>query len=104
MNPSLAEGPPFTALEAMAAGLPVVATHAGGLAEIVVDGETGVLVPAGDARALAEAVRALVNAPARARALGAAGRRRVEQEYTADAMLGRLISVYDKVMEKAQPR
>lgn len=100
--PSLSEGQSLTALEAMACGLPVVASQAGGLPEIVVEGETGVLVPPGDARALADALLDLASDRDRARALGASGRRRVEQEFGIDRMLERLIEVYRGVLEGAR--
>jgi glycosyltransferase involved in cell wall biosynthesis len=98
LMPSLAEGHPMTALEAMACGLPVVASHVGGLPEIVVEGETGLLVRPGDAAALAEAITRLAADPGRARALGTAGRQRVEREFTVDRMLERLVAVYEKVL------
>ena len=60
---SISEGIPLTLIEAMAAGLPVVATRVGGVPEVVVDGETGLLAPAGDDRALAELVCRLVATP-----------------------------------------
>lgn len=97
--PSLAEGHPLTALEAMACGLPVIASRAGGLPEVVVEDETGLLVPVGDAAALAVAIRALAGDPERARALGAAGRRRVEQEFSVERMLERVARVYREVLE-----
>jgi len=92
--PSLAEGHPVAALEAMACGLPVVASRVGGLLETVVDGETGILVPPGEAEAMAAAVRALAADRERARAMGLAGRRRVEAEFTADRMLAEVVQVY----------
>jgi glycosyltransferase involved in cell wall biosynthesis len=92
--PSLAEGFGLSALEAMACGLPVVASAVGGLPEVVVDGETGALVPAGDAGALAAALGDLAAHTERARALGAAGRRRVEAEFTQERMIERLLRVY----------
>ena len=60
---SRSEGAPISILEAMAAGLPVVATDVGGVRELVVDGETGLLVPAGDPARLAEALRACSQTP-----------------------------------------
>ena len=73
---SISEGISLTLLEAMAAGLPVVATDVGGNREVVLNGATGALVPSREPRPLAEAVIALVNDPGRAQALGSAGRKR----------------------------
>lgn len=98
LMPSLAEGHPMTALEAMACGLPVVASRAGGLTEIVLEGKTGLLVPPGDAAALAAAVAAMAADPETARAMGAAGRRRAEAEFTLERMLERLVEVYECVL------
>jgi glycosyltransferase involved in cell wall biosynthesis len=80
-------GCPNASLEAMSAGLPVVATDVGGIAEQVVEGVTGHVVPAGDAGALADAlVRLAHDAAARAR-LGQAGRERIRTEFSLDAMV-----------------
>jgi len=79
--PSYREGMPYSILEAMAMGLPVVATNIRGCREEVADGKTGYLVPTRDARALAERIAALLEDPGRARAMGQAGRRRVEQSF-----------------------
>jgi glycosyltransferase involved in cell wall biosynthesis len=73
---SRSEGFPVSILEAMAAGLPVVATDVGGVAEAVVDGETGILVPAADPNALAGALERLIADVELRRRLGAAGRAR----------------------------
>lgn len=78
---SRSEGLPISMLEAMAAGLPVVATSVGGVPELVVEGETGLLVPAGDAGALAEALRRLVEDPALRGRVGAAARERVLEHF-----------------------
>jgi glycosyltransferase involved in cell wall biosynthesis len=79
--PSLYEGFPLAILEAMAAGLPVVATAVAGVPEAVDHGVTGLLVPPEDAAALARALGELAADPERARRMGEAGRRRVETEY-----------------------
>lgn len=95
--PSEYEGLPNVLMEAMTLGKPVVATAAPGTTELVVDGETGVLVPIGDVPALARAARDLIRDPARARELGEAGRRRVAAEFRADAMIGRFAELYERL-------
>lgn len=75
------EGVPRVGLEAAACALPVVAADAPGSRETVVDGDTGLLVPPRDAGALARAIETLLEDPARARAMGEAGRRRVEADF-----------------------
>jgi len=95
--PSWIEGMPITVLEAMAHRKPVVATPVGGTPEIVVDGETGVLVPPRDPEALAEALRALVADPERAQRLGEAGYARVAGRFTVERMTTRVLEVYDEV-------
>jgi glycosyltransferase involved in cell wall biosynthesis len=80
-------------IEAMAMGRTVVAFGHGALPEIVVDGETGVLVPPGDEERLAEAVLGLLRDPARARRMGAAGRARVEQCFSVPRLMGEVEAV-----------
>lgn len=92
------EGLPLVLLEAMSLELPVAATAVGGVPEAVVDGETGRLVPAGDPVALAEAALTLLGSPERGRALGRAGRRRVEEQFSTRRMLADLEAVYDRVL------
>ncbi|HEX9944343.1 MAG TPA: glycosyltransferase family 4 protein [Thermoanaerobaculia bacterium] len=79
--PSIYEGMPLVVLEAMAAGVPVVASRVSGIPEVVVDGETGWLVPPEDPTALAGALAVVLADPAEARRRGEAGRRRVEERY-----------------------
>lgn len=96
--PSLAEGISNTILEAMATGLPVLATQVGGNAELVVESETGVIVPSGDTEAMAQALVALVGDPDRARAMGQAGRSRVERQFSLPAMVRAYQGLYDRLM------
>jgi glycosyltransferase involved in cell wall biosynthesis len=95
--PSWIEGLPVTVLEAMAHAKPVIATPVGGTAELVADGETGLLVPPRDAERLAGAIRALVSDPGLRARLGRAGRERVERDFSEAAMTSRVLEVYDAV-------
>lgn len=92
--PSLWEGLPMALLEAMASGLPVVATRVSGSAQVVVEGESGLLVPAADVEQLGEAIATLLDDPARARRMGRAGRERVERSYSARAQAARHAELY----------
>ncbi|MFC1806630.1 glycosyltransferase family 4 protein [Planctomycetota bacterium] len=85
--PSLLEGLPHTVLEAMAVGLPVVGTAVDGVAEAVADGETGLLVPAADPKALAGAIGRLLADPPLAARMGRAGRERVAADFALDRTL-----------------
>jgi len=93
--PSLQEGLGVAALEAMGAGLPVVASRVGGLAEVVADEETGLLVPPGDAPALAAALARLARDPDLRGRLGAAGRARVLARYTSSRMAEGTLACYE---------
>lgn len=96
---SIAEGTPVTLLEAMATGLPVVATAVGGIPDLVPDGEAGTLVPPRDPQSLARAMAAYVTDRARARRHGLAGRDRVEQQYSMHAMLDAYVGLYDTLRQ-----
>lgn len=96
--PSLAEGVSNTLLEAMASGLPVVATAVGGNPELVDDGRTGRLVPAADPQALALAIREYVVNPEMAKRQGSAARRITEQRFGLDVMVKKYIDLYDRVL------
>lgn len=93
--PSLAEGMPVVVLEAMAHGKAVVATPVGGTPELVVDGETGMLVAPGDAGALARALAELLAEPERAARMGEAGRTRVLRDFSARATVERVLGLYE---------
>jgi glycosyltransferase involved in cell wall biosynthesis len=93
--PSRAEGMPLVLLEAMAQGKPVVATAVGGVPELVVDGECGLLVPPGNPDALAVALRRVLDDRELAARLGEAGRRRVEERFSAAAAAERVLRLYE---------
>jgi sugar transferase (PEP-CTERM/EpsH1 system associated) len=96
--PSQAEGISNTILEAMASGLPVVATAVGGNPELVVDGECGRLVPPTDPTAMAQALAAYLRDRAMLRAHGAAARRRAESQFGIDTMVRRYRDLYDGLL------
>lgn len=98
--PSLAEGISNTLLEAMASGLPVLATAVGGNPELVSDGQTGVLVPAGNPQALADAMLNYARNPALRAAHGQAGVQRVDQKFSLKAMLASYGGLYDRWLER----
>ena len=93
---SEAEALPMVLIEAMALGRPVIATDVGGTSEIVVDGETGDLVPAGDRSALADKLVAWARAPERPLAYGKAGLRRQQALFTQE----RMARDYARVLEE----
>jgi glycosyltransferase involved in cell wall biosynthesis len=97
--PSLFEGLPVSILEAMAARKPVVATAVNGNDEAVVDGVTGLLVPAADPERLAAALRRLLADPALARRLGSAGYNRVEDRFSARAMVAGVERLYAELLD-----
>jgi len=99
--PSLSEGLGVAVLEAMAMEKPVVASDAGGLPEAVVDGETGVVTRAGDAKGLAEAVISLLREGERAKAMGRAGRERALAHYDRPRVIERVMEVYEEVLGRA---
>jgi glycosyltransferase involved in cell wall biosynthesis len=99
--PSLAEGICNTILEAMATGLPVTATQVGGNPDLVEEGHTGRLIPAGDVDALAGALAEYLASPETAAAHGANARARAEASFSMDAMVRGYLDVYDGLVGSA---
>jgi glycosyltransferase involved in cell wall biosynthesis len=95
---------PYAILEAMAHGLPVISTDVAGIPEQVVDGETGRVVPPADPRALSEALQETLADSGRARAMGAAGRRRLEREFTIERMTRDMRDVWDEALQRGRAR
>jgi glycosyltransferase involved in cell wall biosynthesis len=93
--PSTTEGLPLVLLEAMDAGIPVVATPVGGVPELVTNGETGLLVPPEDPDALAAALGRLLAEPDTARRLAAAAKARVDADFSEHAMCDRVLALYE---------
>ena len=96
--PSIREGLSLSALEAMALAKPVVACRVGGTPEVVVDGETGLLVSPAAPEELAAALETLLRDPPRAAAMGAAGARRVQAEFDLDHMVSRIETIYRELL------
>jgi glycosyltransferase involved in cell wall biosynthesis len=92
------EGSPVAAMEAMAAGVPMVATEVGGMAEVVQPGRTGLLVASGSAEALASALRELLDDPPRREAMGAAAAARAG-DFTAERQAERCAALYEELLE-----
>ena len=94
LMPSLNEGFPRTAIEAMAAGKPVIATRVGGTPEAIIDGKTGILVPVKDTSAMAEALISLVDNTALRQRLGAAGAEIARNDFSITRYVNRLDELY----------
>ncbi|MEW5977040.1 MAG: glycosyltransferase [Acidobacteriota bacterium] len=97
--PSLYEGLPNALLEAMAWGVPVVASSVGGVPEVIQHQINGLLVAPGDAQAIAEAVRFVFTHPGEAQAMAQAARRCVEQHFSLSAMLGEYDELYEQLLQ-----
>jgi mannosyltransferase len=97
------EGFGLTLLEAMAAGVALVASRAGGAERVVTDGETGVLVPPGDVGALIAALEPLMRDPELAAEMGRKARERVTAEFSIDAEVARIAAVYQLVLNSTRP-
>ena len=96
--PSLFEGLPLSIVEAMAAGKPVVTTSVGGIPEAIIDGESGLLVPAADPDALANAIGQVLRDPALAQRLATRARERAAAEFSLEGMVAAVTGVYDEVL------
>ncbi len=93
------EGFPLTILEAMQAGLPVVASDVGGVREAVTEGTTGYLIPRGDVQTLTSRLQYLINEPGIRAQMGINARRIFEENFTLDKMMHETIAVYEKVLQ-----
>ncbi|TAK34797.1 MAG: glycosyltransferase family 1 protein [Chloroflexota bacterium] len=99
--PSYYETFGISCLEAMAFGLPVVATTAGGLPEVVEDGSTGILVPPGNSLALATAIIRLLGNPGLRHAMGQSGKERVRRQFTAERVLASTLELYQTISSRS---
>lgn len=95
------EGLPISVLEGMRAGLPVVASHVGGLPELVEEGRNGFLVPSGDVKALRAAMLRLIRSPDLRAQMGVASRDRFNRQFREDLMLRRIRDTYAAVLNEA---
>jgi glycosyltransferase involved in cell wall biosynthesis len=97
---SINEGTPVSLIEAMAAGVPVVATAVGGVPDVVAGGETGYLVEAGDAEGLAEAIIKLLRHPQKASEMGIAGREAVYPRFAAQTLIANVEGLYTGLLRQ----
>jgi glycosyltransferase involved in cell wall biosynthesis len=101
--PSFAEGLPVVLIEAMSLGRPVLSTYVAGIPELVIDGETGWLFPAGSQEDLLAAMRACLDAPVdMLKAMGAKARARALKRHDIDEQVGELAHLFETVMRDAQ--
>jgi len=98
--PSLSEGLPNAVLEAMACSNPVVASAVNGVVEVVMDGETGFLIPPGNPERIAEAVVAMLKSPEQMRQMGIKGRERVATAFSVEQQIGKFVALYETLYTK----
>ncbi len=101
---SLSEGSPNAVLEAMAAGLPVVATDVGGLPDMVIDGESGILVAPGDSEALGSAISELLGDPERAEAMGRMGLTLATDKHDIEKVVQKVEGIMDRLLDSSRGR
>lgn len=101
---SISEGIPVTFIEAMGAGLPIVSTAVGGVAEVVIDQQTGLLAPAGDDESLSKASIPLLESATMRERLGQEGRLRAQSSFTEEAMHAGYADVYQKILLRCTRR
>lgn len=94
------EGLPNAIMEAMASGLPCVVTDVGGNGELVVDGETGYVVPPNDPATMAQKILCLFKNEKLRKEMGMAGRRRIEKDFSVDKMVSETKEIYEKLLFK----
>jgi len=104
LHPARREGLGIALLQAASAGVPVLAFRTGGTPEAVIDGETGVLVANGDVKALRSALLNLLADPSRRARMGAAGRARMEREFSPDTMVEGNLQVYREALAVPRPK
>lgn len=97
--PSMYEGLPNVVLEAMACGLPVIATAVDGTPEAVVHGKTGFLVPSGQPKSLEDAIISLLNEPGKLKQFGRAGRKRIENQFSLEGQVARFVALYESMLQ-----
>ncbi|OSM02539.1 glycosyltransferase family 4 protein [Magnetofaba australis] len=102
VTPSLMEATSIACLEAMACGVAVVGSEVGGIPELIVPGEHGLLTPVGDAHAIADAVIALLDDPQQAKAMGQRGRQRVEENFDWRIAAQKVEAVYTEILEPCE--
>lgn len=96
--PSYHEGMPMAILEAMSVGLPVISTDVNGIPDLVMDGETGILIKPGDIDALENAIMKLLNEPETRQSMGEKGKARVENLFSTDVVINKLCQIYDELL------
>ena len=93
------EGIPNSLIEAMACRKPVISTHVGAIPELVMDGESGLLIPPGDIEALCNAIESLINDPVQRQRLGEAGRRTVEANFSLQQAAAQYAEIYHQLLQ-----